>query len=510
MPPTTSTQTRPEQDADRATDHYDVVVVGAGPAGISAALRAAELGASVAVVEGGELGGTCVNTGCVPTRVLARAARLLRDVRLAGEFGVDVPEPAVAWERTTARVRRVVEEVRATKDVEGQLAAAGVHLVRGWARFTGPQELAVSGRARGLRAEAVVLATGGRSRRLDVEGVELTTVPERVVELERLPASVAVVGSGYTGSQLVTIFSSFGVRVTLVELADRVLPTADADVSAALERAFRSDGVDVRTGVQGLARVEELPDGLRRVVLRTASGEEHVDVEAVVVCAGWPARLEGLGLEVAGVEATASRIPVDRTQRTSSAHVWVAGDADGDAALVQAGVADGLAAATNAVTGAGVEVDHSVLPSGGFTDPDYAQIGLTEERAREAHPDALVALVPYAHLERAVIDARTTGFLKLVATADAGRLLGAHAVGESALEVVQAVATAMTAGASVRALAATEYAYPTYTAVIGLAAQELLRTAGQPQGPAVRADERASATGAGEPEGSGEDGGGDA
>lgn len=329
----------------------------------------------------------------------------------------------------------------------------------------------------------IIVAAGGRSRVLPIEGIELTTIAEHIVDLERLPASVAIVGSGSTGSQLATVFSAFGVSVTLLELADRIMPTADHDVSAAIAAAFTENGVEIRTGIAGVARVEALDEGLRRVVLMAAPGsEEHVDAEVVVVCAGWPARLDGLGLAAAGVVATGSAIPVDPRQRSNVGHIYVAGDADDDTQLVQAGVASGVVAGTNAAlgatTGIWTEVDHAVLSSGGFTAPDYGQVGLTEVQARAAHPDVLVVTVPYARLERAVIDGRTAGFFKLIATVDARRLLSAHAVGEEALEVIQCVAAAMEAGADVRTLATTEYAYPTYTSVIGLAAAELLHAGG--------------------------------
>lgn len=493
-PPAAQSDETDSTPAATATEHVEVLVVGAGPAGVSAAVRAAELGASVLVVEADRVGGTCVNTGCVPTRVLARAARLLRETRSADAFGLVVPAPEVVWERTVARVRAVIEQVQGAKDVPGQLAAHGVTLVTGQrATLVGEHvvELVPSGRR--IRADQVVLAVGGRSRRLPLPGIELTTVPEAVVDLPRLPTSVAIIGSGNTGSQLVTVFSSFGVAVTLLELADRVLPTADADVSAQIEAAFRRDGVDVRTSVRGVAGIEELPDGRRRVLVDAwGGGTTHVDVETVVVCAGWPANLDGLGLEAAGVERGRAAITADDQQLSSVDHVWVAGDADGRGGLVQAGVADGYVAATNAVRAlrsaqgadaaglpARATTDHSVLPAGGFTDPDYGQVGLTEERARQQHPGAISVTVPYSVVERAVIDGRTTGFLKLVATADARRLLGAHAVGEEALEVVQAVASAMACRADAATLATLEYAYPTYTSIIGLAAVALLRAAGR-------------------------------
>ena len=463
-------------------DTYDVVVIGAGPAGISAALRAAQLGARTAIVEGARVGGTCVNTGCVPTRLLARTARVLRDAQTADDFGVEVPASGLVWPLTAARLRATIEHVHDAKDTAGHLEDAGVVLItEGWARFTDAHTIELLGSGRRLRGAAFVIASGGGSRRLPLEGIELTTVAEHIVDLERLPASVVVIGSGATGSQLATVFDSFGVHVTLLELADRVLPSADRDVSAAVEAAFASRGVTVRTGITGIARIEALDGGLRRVVLSATAteAEQHVDAELVVVCAGWPARVDGLGLESAGVVATRASIPVDEHQRTNVAHIYVAGDADGEAQLVQAGESDGFVAATNAVLGARsglfMVTDHSVLPAGGFTDPDYGQVGLTEEQARAAHPDALVATVPYAKVERAVIDLRTTGFLKLICTADGRLLLGAHAVGEEALEVIQAVAVAMAAGADVATLASTRFAYPTYTSIIGLAAAALLR-----------------------------------
>ena len=466
----------------RGPEPYDVVVIGAGPAGVSAAVRAAELGARTALVEAARVGGTCVNTGCVPTRLLARTVRVLRDARSAGDFGVEVPAANLVWAHTAARVRAAVEQVHQAKDIAARLDAAGVPLItEGWARFTDPHTIELSGSGRKLSGAAFVIATGGSSRTLPIEGIELTTVAERIVDLAALPASVAIIGSGATGSQLATVFSGFGVAVVLLELADRVLPAADRDVSDAIEAAFVEVGVDVRTGIGGIGAVRALDDGLRRVVLTGPAGEseEHLDVELVVVCAGWPARLDGLGLAAAGVRATRTSIPVDSCQRTNVAHIFVAGDADGDAQLVQAGEASGIVAATNAVvgarTGSYVLTDHSVLPAGGFTDPDYGQVGLTEEQALVEHPGALIATVPYAKVDRAVIDLRTTGFLKLVSTDDNGRLLGAHAVGEEALEVIQAVAVAMTAGADVATLASMEFAYPTYTSIIGLAAAALLR-----------------------------------
>ncbi|GIG27631.1 dihydrolipoyl dehydrogenase family protein [Cellulomonas marina] len=458
------------------SDAYDVLVVGAGPAGTAAALRAADLGARVAVVESGPPGGTCVNSGCVPTRVLAKTARLMREVRTADAYGISVTEQQIDWPRTVERVRATVERVRGSKDDLGRFAAAGVDVLHGRARFVGPHDLVVTaadGTTSEVRAERVVLCVGGHSRVLPVPGAELATLPEHVLDLPELPRRVGIIGAGNTGAQLVTIFNAFGSEVTLVEVAPRILAQTDADVSAHVTRAFREQGVRVEAGVETVTALERTDDGIR-LRWRADGRDEDVVVDAVLMCAGWPASVEGLGLEAAGIEVGRGRIPVDEYLATNVGHVYVAGDANGTAMLVQAANAEAEAAARNAVLGTTVRAPHHLLPAGGFTDPDYADVGLTEEQARERDEHCVVALVELAELERPVIDDRPRGFLKLVADRRREYLLGAHAVGESAVEVIQSVTTAMAAGVDVATLARVEFAYPTYTAAVGVAARRLL------------------------------------
>jgi len=426
-------------------------VIGAGPAGTAAALRAAELGASVVVLEAGRVGGTCVNTGCVPTRVLAKAARLMRETRSADDYGIVVDEPRVDWPAVVSRVHERVDAVRSIKREAERFAEAGVDLVH-------------EGRARFADEHTLVLDSGRRIR----------AVPEDVLTLAELPRRVVVIGAGNTGAQLVTVFRSFGSEVTLLDVAPRVLMASDASISRVIAESLTDHGVDVRTGIETVERIDRADDGSLTLAWREDGSSHTVDTDVVIMATGWPADVEDLGLENAGIQVERSAIPVDRYFRTVVPHVLAVGDANGRDMLVQAAQFEGEAAAENAVLGANRRTPHHLLPAGGFTDPDYAGVGLTEEQARDRDPSCVVATARFADLDRAVIDDRERGFLMLIADRRRELVLGAHAVGENAVEVIQSVTTAMAAGIDVSTLAGVRFAYPTYSAVIGNAARALL------------------------------------
>ena len=464
---------------------FDVIVLGGGPAGVAAALRARELGATVALVERDRLGGVCTNDGCVPTRVLAKAARLVRDTEQFGDYGLSGARPAVDFRRLLGKATATVEWVHQMKGLPERLQQAGVHLVAGTgaARFADARTIALGGGRGELRAERVIVCVGGHARRLPFPGSELALTHSDIWTLDALPGSVVVVGGSATGCQLASVLDAFGSQVTLLEAADRLLGVEDEAVSDAVADAFRRRGIEVVTGIGPLEWLERTAGGLR--LHHRQHGETWVrDAEAVLLAVGWLGNLDELGLDAAGIRTEGGYITVDERLRSSAPNVWAAGDVSGHMMLVQTAEAEARVAAENALAGRpaapgdrGVREQWPlrVVPHGGFTDPEYGSVGLAEAAARTEPGGCVVATVPYADLERAVIDCHGDGFAKLVVSRSTRRILGAHVVGEQAVEVVQLAAASMAAEQPVERLAGLELAYPTFTAIVGLAAREAAR-----------------------------------
>jgi dihydrolipoamide dehydrogenase len=457
------------------TPKADVTVIGAGPAGVLAALRAAELGARTVLVTSAELGGMAANDGPVPVRTLAHAARLMRDARQLGQYGVAVSDPVLDYPRLLAQVREVVCDVRAHSSLRQQIDALGVtvHEQAGAARFVDPHTIETEGGLR-LQADKFIICTGGVSRRLPVPGFELTSTHSDAWRLTSVPPSMLVIGAGATGVQVASIFHAFGTRVQLFEAGPRIVPTEDADVSAAVAAAFRASGMGVRESFGAIESFEKAPTGVRMIFSKDGH-RDSAEATLAVVAVGWVADTARLGLATAGVEIDhRGFVKVDAYLRTSAAHIFAAGDITGRLMLVPQALQDGFVAATNAVRGATTPLGDEAGPIGSFTDPEYAQVGLTEAKARAAH-DVVTAVVHFDSTTRTIIDGRTFGFCKLIADRKTSRILGCHVVGERAVDIVQVAAIAMAAGMRVDDLAQVPLSFPTYAGILALVAADAAR-----------------------------------
>jgi pyruvate/2-oxoglutarate dehydrogenase complex dihydrolipoamide dehydrogenase (E3) component len=453
-----------------------LLVLGGGPAGLNAALQARELNAQVTLIEADRLGGTSVNRGPAPVRTLARAARLMRDTQAWPAFGLRGPGPEVDLAATLANAGHAADYVHNERQLGEYVRATGIELVEGTgpARFVDPNTVAV-GDGRSWQADRIIIAVGGHPGRLPIPGAELALTYTDIRTLTALPERVAVIGGADTGCQLASILADFGCQTLLLEYAPRLIPRADRDISAALGVAFTRRGIEVVTGASAerLARVDR---GIE-VHYRHADGSARRLVDAVFFAVGWPANLEGLELAAAGVAAERGRILANDWLQTDVAHIFAAGDVNGHSMLVPSARHEGRLAAENAVLGTRRRVAHDIVPTGSFTDPEYASVGLTEGQARERY-DCAVAVVRYDHLLRAVIDARPEGFCKLIVERRQRYLLGAHVLGEYSAEVIQVAAVGMAANLRVEQLAELQLAFPTFTEALGMAAQQLVREMG--------------------------------
>jgi pyruvate/2-oxoglutarate dehydrogenase complex dihydrolipoamide dehydrogenase (E3) component len=448
----------------------DVVIIGAGPAGLVAALRAAELGARTVLVTRGEVGGMAANDGPIPVRVLAQAARLLREARQLGRYGISVSEPILDYSRLLARTREVVEQVREHSTRREHLEKIGVtiHEKAGTARFVDPHTIETESGLQ-LRSDKVILSAGGTSRRLPIPGFEWTATHSDAWSLTAVPPSMIVVGAGATGVQVASIFQTLGSKVQLFQAGPRILPTEDEDVSAVVTTAFREAGMIVRENFGAIDSFEKTAGGVRMFFTREGV-RDSAEAALVVVAVGWVADTAGLNLPAVGVETNArGYVQVNEYLQTSAPNIFAAGDITGRLMLVPQAVHDGFVAATNAVQGATATLGEQVSPLGSFTEPEYAQVGITEAKARDKH-DAVVSMVRFDETARTIIDGRTTGFCKLIADRATGKILGCHVVGERAVEIAQVVAIAMAGGMRVDSMARVPLSFPTYAGILARAA----------------------------------------
>ena len=443
---------------------YDDIVIGAGQAGPSLAVRLAGAGRRVALIERRHLGGTCINTGCRPTKTLIASARVAAMARRAAEFGVTAGPVAVDLAAVRARVGRIVLEGR--QGLADWLAGVpGVTLIRGQARFTGPKEVAVGDAV--LAAERVFINVGARAAVPDLPGVrDVTTLTSSdLLALDVLPGHLVVVGGGYIGLEFAQAFRRFGAEVTIVEKGPRLIGREDPDISDAVRAVLERDGVRVRTDAECI-RFHPSDQGVRVGVTCTEGAPEETGSH-VLLAMGRQPNTDDLGLEAAGVK-TDSRgtIVVDDRLATSVPGIWALGECNGRGGFTHTAYNDFEIVAANLLDGGDRKVTDRLPAYALYTDPPLGRVGMSEAEARASGRRVLVGKRPMTRVSRAVERGETQGFIKVLADADTREILGAAILGIEGDEAVHAVLDLMYAGAPVETMLRAVHIHPTVSELI--------------------------------------------
>jgi pyruvate/2-oxoglutarate dehydrogenase complex dihydrolipoamide dehydrogenase (E3) component len=436
----------------------DLVVIGGGPGGLVVASVASQLGLKVTLVEKSDrLGGDCLHSGCVPSKTLIRTARVAHLMRTASRYGLPDCEPAVDMGAVMDRVSSVIADIQVHDDPE-RFRGYGCDVVFGAARFTGPDEIQVGDEL--IRGRRFVIATGSRPvippiPGLDEAGYETS---DTLFHRRDLPRHLAVIGGGPIGLELAQAFARLGSRVSIVEQADQLLPAADADIAGCLAKVLAAEGLALHTGTQVTAARR---DGDSRQ-LQLGDGNT-IECDRILVATGRQPVLHNLGLDVAGVGFQRGGITVDRRLRTTERHIFAIGDVCGPypfthMAEYQAGVV-----LANVLFRLPRKADYRVVPVVTYTDPEVAQVGLTENKARAQGIDCSVTTFPMADIDRARTDAATPGFLKILTSR--GRICGAGLVGAHAGELIHELALAIQLRTKAKAITELVHAYPTYAQI---------------------------------------------
>ena len=467
-----------ERSVPSGGGEYDLMVIGGGSAAFAAAIKTAELGARVAIVEKGTIGGTCVNIGCVPSKTLIKAAEVCYHSAYPSFEGLTACPPPSDWQRVVEQKDELVAALREGKYIHVAEQYPNITILHGEARFTGRRSLAVDGRT--YSPAKILIATGSSPWAPPIPGLREAGFLDSTdaLSLPELPKSIMIIGGGAIGLEFTQLFARFGVRVMLFEGLRHLAPLEEPEIGESLKKYLEAEKVQVCTGIE-IQKVERV-GGLYRLHGRVDGEEVVCSAAQLMLAAGRRPHTAGLGLEVAGVETgPRGEIPVNEYLQTSNPEVYAAGDGLGEPMFVYAAAYAGGLAAENALTGAGRVYDLLALPRVTFTDPQIAAVGLTEQKAREKGYKVNTSVLDLKEVPKALASRDTRGLIKLVAEEGTGRLLGAHMLAANAGDAIQEATLAIRFGLTVRDIIETFHAYLTLPEGIKLAALTFQKDVGK-------------------------------
>jgi dihydrolipoamide dehydrogenase len=441
--------------------NFDIAVLGGGPGGYPAAIHAAQTGKSVALIEAKDLGGTCLNRGCIPSKTLIANAEALKKVKEAEEFGIVTGSISFDFEKMVNRKERIVSRIR--KSLEGLIASNQIKLFRGFGQFLSPKEIQVVGKDNlTIKADKVIIATGSEPRSMQAFPFDHERIHDStsLLELRKLPKSLVIIGGGIIGCEFASLYSALDVEVTIVEMMATIIPTESHAVSSFLAKSFEKRGIKIHVSslVEGIDRTAE------GVAVKLAGGK-RIEADIALVAVGRSLNTSGIGLEKAGVKlADNGMITVNEKMETNVPGIYAVGDIASKWWLAHVASHQGLVAAKNAC-GKEAHMNYNAVPSVIFTDPEIGSVGLSLEAAVKAGYDATVGAFPFQALGKAQATFQTEGFAQIVTDKHTGQILGAQVIGHEASSLVAEMTVAITNELTVESITETIHAHPTVAEV---------------------------------------------
>lgn len=448
-----------ENKAPLADDEYDIIVVGGGPAGYYAAIRGAQLGGKIAIVEKSEFGGTCLNVGCIPTKTYLKNAEILDGIKHAAGRGINLASTnyTIDMDKTVDFKNSVVKKL--TSGVSGLLRANKVKMYNGLGQVNPDKTVTIGSET--IKGRNIILATGSKVSRINIPGIDskLVLTSDDILDLREMPKSLAVMGGGVVGIELGLVWASYGVDVTVIEMADRIIPAMDKEVSTELQKILSKKGMKIKTSVG----VSEIVEENNQLTLKLNNGEEVVAEKALLSIGRVP---QMNGLENLNLEMDRNRIKVNEYQETSIPGIYAPGDVNGTKMLAHAAYRMGEVAAENAMRGNTRKANLQFTPAAVYTHPEVAMVGITEEDARAKYGDILIGKNSFTGNGRAIASNEDQGFVKVIADAKFHEILGVHIVGPAAAEMINEAATIMESELTVDELLLSIHGHPTFSEVM--------------------------------------------
>lgn len=449
-------------------DMFDLIIIGSGPGGYVAAIRAAQLGLNTAVVERAELGGVCLNWGCIPTKALLKSAQAMHYAKNAGEYGFSIDSEVIPnIERVVERSRGVAASM--SRGIEYLFKKSRITVLKGNGKLESEGKVEVTGED-GVKttyeASSIIIATGARANSLPflpVDGEKVISYRQAMVP-EKIPASLAVIGSGAIGSEFAYFYRSMGCEVYLIEYLPNIVPLEDEEVSSHLGRAFRKMGIKVITGAN--VKEVETSGAVCRVIAETKKGVETFEVEKVLSAVGITPNTEGIGLEEIGVEMERGRIKVDDFYSTNIKGVYAIGDVINTPALAHVASAEALCCVEKIAGLNPQPLDYSNIPACTYTSPEVASVGMNEKQLKERGVDYLVGKFPFTASGKATAAGERDGFVKLLIDKESDKILGAHLIGSNVTEMLSGIVVARKLGAKAKDIIGAIHPHPTMSEAI--------------------------------------------